>query len=122
MEHGHARASNNFNFVPKLLHYLTMYWCAYVALFSCKNYQLKILFFRLGNVRNSHRLRGLRIVSASNTNPSEQDAPTEKGDGGAQGPPFLTILAGVVVFLLICWVVGSIVMWLIGLIVNVRSS
>ncbi|XXG71937.1 hypothetical protein AAC387_Pa07g1150 [Persea americana] len=78
--------------------------------------------FRLCNVRNSHRLRGLRIVSASNTNPTEQDAPTEKGDGGVQGPPFLTILAGVVVFLLICWAVGSIVMWLIGLIVNVLSS
>lgn len=98
-----------------------MYWCANVALFSYKNYQLKILFFRLGNVRNSHRLLGLHIVSASNTNPSKQDVPREKGDGGAQGPPLLTIVAGVMVFLLICWVVGSIVMWLIGLIAGPSS-
>ncbi|RWW42094.1 hypothetical protein BHE74_00052379 [Ensete ventricosum] len=46
-----------------------------------------------------------------------------KADGGsdvAGGPPLPTILAGVVVvFLLLCWVVGSIAMWLVGFIVSV---
>ncbi|KAJ8511272.1 hypothetical protein OPV22_001706 [Ensete ventricosum] len=38
--------------------------------------------------------------------------------GSPGGPPLPTILAGVVVvFLLLCWVVGSIAMWLVGFIV-----
>lgn len=43
--------------------------------------------------------------------------PTEKSSG--QGPPFLTILAGFVVLFLISKVFGSIITWLVGLIVNV---
>ncbi|KAK4416164.1 hypothetical protein Salat_2723800 [Sesamum alatum] len=54
---------------------------------------------------------------ASNTNPSEGSEDTKTSDT-AQGPPFLTILAGLVVFLTICWIIGSILMWIIGLIVH----
>ncbi|KAK1303303.1 hypothetical protein QJS10_CPB11g02189 [Acorus calamus] len=35
--------------------------------------------------------------------------------GASDGPPLLTILAGVVVLLLVCWVIGSIIMWLVEL-------
>lgn len=57
---------------------------------------------------------------ASNSNPSGGDSLEEKvkpdeTDAG-QGPPFLTILAGLLVFLLICWIVGSLVSWLVRLI------
>ncbi|XP_011093393.1 uncharacterized protein LOC105173378 [Sesamum indicum] len=54
---------------------------------------------------------------ASSTNPSEGSDDT-KTSNTAQGPPFLTILAGLVVFLIICWLIGSILMWLIGLVVH----
>ncbi len=66
------------------------------------------------------------IASASNSNPSG-DSNKEKSSGiktsdTAQGPPFLTILAGVLVFVLIGWIFGSIIMWLIGLVVKVPPS
>ncbi|CAA6663135.1 unnamed protein product [Spirodela intermedia] len=58
--------------------------------------------------------------------PSSKANPTDKestlsgtSDSGSKGgPPLLTIIAGIVVFLLVCWVVGSIALWLVGLIVN----
>ncbi|GER45174.1 hypothetical protein STAS_22091 [Striga asiatica] len=57
------------------------------------------------------------LVFASNTNPSQESNDT-KASSDASGPPFLTILAGVLVFLFVCWIMGSIVMWIFGLIVN----
>ncbi|KAG8363551.1 hypothetical protein BUALT_Bualt19G0034300 [Buddleja alternifolia] len=56
-------------------------------------------------------------VFASNANSSDGSNDTKTSDN-AQGPPFLTILAGLVVFSVICWIIGSIVMWIIGLIVH----
>ncbi|KAJ0037579.1 hypothetical protein Pint_24116 [Pistacia integerrima] len=58
---------------------------------------------------------------ASNSNPSGGDSLQQKPDetkttDAGQGPPFLTILAGLLVFLFICWMVGSLVLWLVGLI------
>uniref|UniRef100_A0A2P2QRI0 Uncharacterized protein n=1 Tax=Rhizophora mucronata TaxID=61149 RepID=A0A2P2QRI0_RHIMU len=63
---------------------------------------------------------GQRILTAfaSNSNPSGGSERITKSDG-AQGPPFLTIVAGFLVFLLVCWALGSIVTWLYGLIVKV---
>ncbi|KAF7138211.1 hypothetical protein RHSIM_Rhsim07G0049900 [Rhododendron simsii] len=67
------------------------------------------------------------VVFASNTNPPDQGPLKGKSDGaatsdGRQGPPFLTILAGVVVFLIVFWIIGSIVTWLLSLIFNLPSS
>lgn len=68
----------------------------------------------------------LSTVFASNSTTSGGDSLQEKSDTKAsdasQGPPFLTILAGFVVFVLVCWTVGSIIMWLIGLIVQLLKS
>ncbi|GFP93139.1 hypothetical protein PHJA_001458200 [Phtheirospermum japonicum] len=50
-------------------------------------------------------------------NPSDGSDDTKTSDA-APGPPFLTILAGVLVFLFICWVIGSVVTWIVGLIVH----
>ncbi|GFY92126.1 hypothetical protein Acr_08g0005220 [Actinidia rufa] len=60
-------------------------------------------------------------IFASSSNPSDQDPLKEKSDeiktgDASQGPPFLTILAGLLVFLVVCWIIGSILLWLIGLI------
>ena len=44
-----------------------------------------------------------------------------KSDANAQGPPFLTIVAGFLLFFLVFWIVGSIVMWLVGLIISLAS-
>ncbi|KAH7544804.1 hypothetical protein FEM48_Zijuj01G0025100 [Ziziphus jujuba var. spinosa] len=84
------------------------------------------------NWRNKDVLRlqtGQRqfAVYASNTNPSGGDSTEEKSAGtktsdAAQGPPFLTILAGFLVLFLIVWIVGSIISWLISLIFNFRPK
>ncbi|KAG9442502.1 hypothetical protein H6P81_018356 [Aristolochia fimbriata] len=64
--------------------------------------------------------RRLPIVFASDAkSPEEEQEAIKKSESSGQGPPFLTILAAIVVLLLIVWVVGSILLWLIGLIVNV---
>lgn len=55
-------------------------------------------------------------------NSAEGDIVEKKSEGSetsnTQGPPVLTILAGLVVFSLVVWIIGSLVMWLVGLIVN----
>ena len=56
-------------------------------------------------------------VSASNTNP-EKKADDTKSSDGASSPPFLTILAGLLVFLFISWIIGSVVMWIIGFVLH----
>ena len=71
--------------------------------------------------------RGLSKVSASSANSppnpnADKGKVTSSSSSVADGPPLATILAGVVVFLLFCWVVGSIIMWIVGLIVNAPSS
>lgn len=58
---------------------------------------------------------------ASNPETSSKDKDDKSSLGVADSPPLPTILAGLVVFLLVCWAVGSIAMWLIGLIVNVAK-
>ncbi|XP_010257472.1 PREDICTED: uncharacterized protein LOC104597557 [Nelumbo nucifera] len=82
--------------------------------------------FRFVNAVNVRLRQRLPLVLASSTNPSGGDSSKEQTKGtetaGSEGPPFLTILAGLVVFLFICWILGSIIMWLIGLIVNVSSK
>ncbi|GMY22250.1 hypothetical protein FCV25MIE_17491 [Fagus crenata] len=83
-------------------------------------------YFRFKNTARLQKRQKLFIASASNSNPSG-DSNKEKSSGiktsdTAQGPPFLTILAGVLVFVLIGWIFGSIIMWLIGLVVKVPPS
>lgn len=53
-----------------------------------------------------------------NTNTSEGSEELKESTGAAQGqgPPLLTILAGLLVFLLFCWIIGSLVMWILGFI------
>ncbi|CAL9094908.1 unnamed protein product [Musa textilis] len=82
------------------------------------------LGFRLENAPNFDLNRRVAIVFASDSSNTEPTA-NEKVDNSSNvgdGPPLPTILAGVVVFLLFCWAVGSIVLWLVGLIVNPPSS
>ncbi|GMP42010.1 hypothetical protein CsSME_00011898 [Camellia sinensis var. sinensis] len=83
--------------------------------------------FRFKNAVRLQVRQSLFSVFASNANPSDQDALTEKSggiktDGAGQGPPLPTILAGLVVFFLIFWIIGSILTWLISLIVRFPPS
>ncbi|XP_038972444.1 uncharacterized protein LOC103704958 [Phoenix dactylifera] len=80
------------------------------------------LGFRLGNAVSLPVKRRVPVVlslGASNPETTSKDKADKSSSGVAGGPPLLTILAGLFVFLLVCWVVGSIAMWLVGLIVNV---
>ncbi|XAR63389.1 hypothetical protein NMG60_11023302 [Bertholletia excelsa] len=61
------------------------------------------------------------LLTAFASNPSDSDSLGEKANevkdaDAGQGPPFLTILAGLLVFLAVCWIVGSTLTWLVGLI------
>ncbi|KAK4364345.1 hypothetical protein RND71_015703 [Anisodus tanguticus] len=74
--------------------------------------------FRFNNVASMHLRQRLLPISRSSTNPSGgSDKSTD-----ASGPPLATILAGVLVFCVVGWIVGSIVMWLISLITNIPPS
>ncbi|KAK3169134.1 hypothetical protein Dsin_000021 [Dipteronia sinensis] len=82
--------------------------------------------------KNTARLQirqRLFTALASNSNPSgaEGDSAQDKSDeskssDAPQGPPFLTILAGLLVFFLVCWIVGSTIIWLTGLFVKLFPS
>ncbi|KAM0950253.1 hypothetical protein DsansV1_C04g0039471 [Dioscorea sansibarensis] len=63
------------------------------------------------------------VVCASNTNsPNSGKGKANNSSSISDGPPLLTILAGVLVFVIVCWVIGSVFMWLVSLIVNVPPS
>ncbi|OEL22052.1 hypothetical protein BAE44_0016932 [Dichanthelium oligosanthes] len=57
---------------------------------------------------------------------SGRDSPstgTKQGSSSSpDGPPVLTILAGVIVFLLVLWVIGSIFTWIVGLVFGAAKS
>lgn len=76
--------------------------------------------FRLKNSVTLKLGRKLLPTCASKANPAE-GSDGKKGKA-AQGPPFLTILAGFLVFLVLCWIIGSILLWLIGLFVRAPPS
>ncbi|OMO51494.1 hypothetical protein CCACVL1_29771 [Corchorus capsularis] len=82
------------------------------------------LRLRLNNSAKFETRLKLFVRFASNSNPSskfndEEDISTKtSAEGQGQGPPLLTILAGFLVFLLFCWILGSILMWFIGVIVK----
>ncbi|KAK9283650.1 hypothetical protein L1049_011900 [Liquidambar formosana] len=85
------------------------------------------LNLRFKNAIISQARPKLSAVFASNTSQSGGESLEKKSDEGktsdaAQGPPFLTVLAGFLVFFLVCWILGSIVMGLVGLIVNLPPS
>ncbi|KAI9104162.1 hypothetical protein K1719_022998 [Acacia pycnantha] len=56
--------------------------------------------------------------SGNGKTPNEE---VEKTSNSSEGPPLLTILAGVLVFLFFCLLIGSFIMWLISLIVSIAS-
>ncbi|XP_022145635.1 uncharacterized protein LOC111015032 [Momordica charantia] len=59
-----------------------------------------------------------RSFSITASNSSDGNSIKEEATGDAQGPPFLTILAGFFVFSLIIWMISSAFTSLIGLVVK----
>ncbi|KAJ3682003.1 hypothetical protein LUZ60_014576 [Juncus effusus] len=82
-------------------------------LLSCSRINAGFRFMNVAKLRKMHR----GPIFASETNPSErnENKPTDS-------PPLTTILAGIVVFLLFAWLLGSIALWIFSLIVNVPKS
>ncbi|XP_028112314.1 uncharacterized protein LOC114310498 isoform X1 [Camellia sinensis] len=95
--------------------------------FSVEPEPISNFLIRFKNAVRLQVRQSLFSVFASNANPSDQDPLTEKSGGiktndAGQGPPLPTILAGLVVFFLIFWIIGSILTWLISLIVRFPPS
>ncbi|XP_027162427.1 uncharacterized protein LOC113762962 [Coffea eugenioides] len=86
----------------------------------CQNAPPTYVNFRLKNSVTLKLGQKLLPTCASKTNPSEGS--DRKNGETARGPPFLTILAGFLVFFVLCWIIGSIVLWLIGLFVRAPPS
>ncbi|XP_028774340.1 uncharacterized protein LOC114731362 [Neltuma alba] len=78
-----------------------------------------------GLTRSQISQRHVRVSAANSASGSGNGkTPNEEGEktsNSSEGPPLLTILAGALAFLFFCWLIGSTVMWLIGLIVSVAS-
>ncbi|KAM7265875.1 hypothetical protein ACFE04_003558 [Oxalis oulophora] len=74
--------------------------------------------------RDNNNNKSLTVYASSNSNPSAGDQESENNNtndttgGGGGGPPILTIIAGLVVFLLVSWLAGSIIAWLFGLVIK----
>jgi hypothetical protein len=92
-----------------------------------KLYLLLLTVSRCIGSRKTQINQKLFSVSATNPNsrggkPDNEGSDVKESNNASQGPPLLTILAGLFVFFLVFWVIGSVVIWLISLIVNVPSS
>ncbi|KAL5210218.1 hypothetical protein ABZP36_005841 [Zizania latifolia] len=63
---------------------------------------------------------------ASETDPpitgAKQSSSSDDNSSSSDGPPILTILAGIIVFLLVFWVIGSIITWIAGLVFGAAKS
>ena len=81
-----------------------------------------MIIFRFGNALKLHKNRRSQgFASETNLN-TEPPKASKSNSSGSNNPPLATILAGIVVFLLFLWLVGSIALWIVGLIVNVPKS
>nr|CAB3492094.1 unnamed protein product [Digitaria exilis] len=96
-----------------------------VALRGCREITLSTLHFRRCNpvARRFHGFENtISLWTEHNKQAlfaSDQDSPStdtkQSSSSSPGGPPILTILAGVIVFLLVLWVAGSILTWIVGL-------
>ncbi|CAK9310312.1 unnamed protein product [Citrullus colocynthis] len=82
--------------------------------------------FRYRNSRGLElRQRSLSITASNSSDGNsiikEEDG-SSKATNDAQGPPFLTILAGIFVFSLVLWIFSSAVTSVIGLVVKLIST
>ncbi|KAJ1298979.1 hypothetical protein BS78_01G496000 [Paspalum vaginatum] len=64
-----------------------------------------------------HKGQPLFASASGRDSPSTGAKRTGSGDSSSSpdGPPVLTILAGLIVFLLVLWVIGSVITWIVGL-------
>ncbi|KAL6907719.1 hypothetical protein ACP4OV_002758 [Aristida adscensionis] len=53
---------------------------------------------------------------------TKQSSSSDDNSSSSDGPPVLTIVAGVIVFLLVLWVIGSVITWIVGLAFGAAKS
>uniref|UniRef100_A0A0D9VP16 Uncharacterized protein n=1 Tax=Leersia perrieri TaxID=77586 RepID=A0A0D9VP16_9ORYZ len=53
---------------------------------------------------------------------AKQNSSSDENSSSPDGPPVLTILAGIIVFLLVFWVLGSLITWIAGLVFGAAKS
>ncbi|XP_050944388.1 uncharacterized protein LOC127150561 [Cucumis melo] len=68
------------------------------------------------------RQRSIAASKSTDGNSIEENSSSKASSDDAQGPPFLTILAGFFVFSLILWIFSSAVTSLLGLVVKLISA
>lgn len=89
---------------------------------SCHNRNIDLEKFSLRFKNNVRLLLKQRLHPVYASNGSSEGSEVTKSSEVAKGPPILTILAGLLVFLAVFWVIGSFVTWLISLIFQMPSS
>ncbi|KAE8799724.1 hypothetical protein D1007_24813 [Hordeum vulgare] len=76
---------------------------------------------RLRTENNPKKALFASETDSPNTEISKQSS-TSDANSSPDGPPVLTILAGIVVFFLLLWVIGSIFTWIVGLVFGAAKS
>ncbi|KAF7062072.1 hypothetical protein CFC21_068715 [Triticum aestivum] len=76
-----------------------------------------------GWFENAARKKAL-FASETDSPSTEVSKQSSTGDANSSphGPPVLTILAGIAVFFLLLWVIGSIFTWIVGLVFGAAKS
>ncbi|TVU48523.1 hypothetical protein EJB05_08161 [Eragrostis curvula] len=102
-------------------------WTAHVALRDCRNcHPLSRSFYGFESAVSLRMERKKQAVFASDRdspNPiSKQSSSSDDNSSSSTGPPVLTILAGVIVFLLVIWVAGSFLTWIVSLVFGAAKS
>ncbi|XP_038899532.1 uncharacterized protein LOC120086813 isoform X1 [Benincasa hispida] len=81
--------------------------------------------FRYRNTRGLELRQRSFSITASNSsdgNSIKEENGSSKASTDAQGPPFLTILAGIFVFSLVLWIFSSVVTSFLSLVVKLIST
>lgn len=68
------------------------------------------------------RQRRTQLVAVFAKKSKNYSGESDSDAAGEGGPPFLTIVAGFVVFLVVTWIFGSVLVWLIGQILRFLAS
>ncbi|KAM0872126.1 hypothetical protein ACQ4PT_038940 [Festuca glaucescens] len=83
-----------------------------------------VWFENTSRLRTEHLKKALFAseTDSPSTGSSKRTSPSDDTSSSPDGPPVLTILAGIIVFFLVFWVIGSIFTSIVGLVFGAAKS